>query len=943
MDKNIMVMLSNDTYAKWFKYLHKYDVTKIETISDLLSKTHIKKPVLITETDMISCQELSIISKSTVTIIVGEEEENDNVCKEYSDVYIFLSSNMTQLTINKLIDRTIEYSCLIGGPEDSEISKASMCCALVDAIPDAIIIRNREGDYVDIIVNKDREQNMIFGNKEKMIGKNVKEVLNVRLAEEFIRKTREVLDTKQSIHYEYELMLHGEKRHVVSYIAPIKGTDNVVWIARDITDQFNDKIYIQSITDNRIGIINNLNHEVRTPLNYLSTTIDSITKLGCDSFGDKLGKMKNAVDQMKEVLGKLVDFNNILQDNIIVQNEEFDLYKLIESLSNKYIVKCYDKGVVFNTVIEDNIPRYYVGDKGIITKCLDILLDNAHKFTQEGEINILVNLSDDKLILSVKDTGVGIEKDKINDIFYEFIQEDLSPTKHYGGIGIGLSVLRGLIKKLNGKINLKSKKGIGTKFDISIPIEVIKKKQMLRSNSFFINKNALIVDDDTISRQILDISLKNIGFKVKSFTEGESVIDYLTKDYPEVDIVVVDWNIPKMDGLEIAKNIRNIKEYRDCKIVLVTSFYNNDLTSLCREAGIDSFIYKPIDNSLFNDILYNLFDVNDEEEKGNNKYNYKGANVLVLDDSSLNTEMIGNFLLRRGIEVYKYTDPIEAIRNIDKNKIDMAIIDIEMPVMDGFECSSRIRKINKALPIVMMSAKEEEIVARKINEGDLNGFLGKPVDMNLMEKYLLKILKEYKVENKDVSNTKKSEVFEINGIDVNRAMERFHWNKELFIQSVRNFLTDFSDEKEIMKKSLAEGEYDILKQVVHKIKGHSGNLSIDAIYNWCIKTENLIKREEFHLIDIDSNDSIIISISNELEKIDISKEVKEIEISDDQAKEIKKHMIDALKKRSVKDINKYLLELQNNIHPIFEDYDEIITSIKRYKYKDALEKIMERD
>lgn len=943
MDNKLIVMLSDRFYKKYKEIFNEYDVIKVKNIDRLLEHKYDQRPVFVVDNEHIKEDSVKIYSKNLTTIVFCDDCTQNIKRRVDDDAFFILDSASSDYIVKTTLKRAMDYSNLKNKSPDSENYYKILFNSLAMAEPDAIFIRDRDGKYLDILVDKEREKKLIFGDITKMIGRNINEVLNKKLAQEFVDKINYVLDNNEKINYEYTIMVGGERRRVLAYIAPIKELDQVIWISKDITDEYNSKIYLQSIIDHRIDIINNINHEIRTPLNYISSVVSDVVIKKSGAFDTRLEKVKDSVDKIIDIIGKLMEFNNIRQDNLEVVNEDFDMFKIVETLSNKYVVKSYKKNLTYNTVIDKNIPRFYNGDQNILIKCIDILLDNAVKFTEKGEIYLKIGYSDGWLEVNVKDTGIGIEKEKIKNIFYEFIQEDLTAGKRYDGIGIGLTILTGLVKKVGGNIKVRSEKGKGTNFVLKYPVIEIKEREVQRESEIFRNKKAIIVDDDSVSRKIMELSLTNLGFQVNTFTDGWDVINYVSKYTESVDLLVVDWNIPRMDGTEISKKIRDLENSNHIKILLVTSFYDDNLSDRCNEVGINSFLYKPLDNSILYEKLHILFTEKGEEATNTKSYRYPGANVLIVDDSHLNLTLLENILKKMSIKVTSCEDGIEAVKNVKNFKYDFALIDIEMPIINGFETSKLIKKVDSKIPIVLMSAKEKALVVSQIKELNLDGFLGKPVDTNNLSDELSKHLGKYLTTSYEEEIIEAVELFDIPNVSMKNAMDRFHNNSELLLKSIKNFVLEYDEMKEIIIRHIIDEEYEELARSIHKLKGISGNLGIEKIYNWCVNSERNIENGSIDLIGFDELDIIHKEIKSFIERYSYENGEEKEEIGESEAKVLISDLTNSLKLRKVKDINECVDKIQKSSNVLLENFDEIYTSISKYNYKSALKQLMERD
>jgi CheY-like chemotaxis protein len=360
------------------------------------------------------------------------------------------------------------------------------------------------------------------------------------------------------------------------------------------------------------------------------------------------------------------------------------------------------------------VPRFLVGDPLRLGQVLINLSNNAVKFTDSGEIVVsgeLLEQNEDKVTLkfSVRDTGIGLTEEQAGKLFQSFTQADTSTTRKYGGTGLGLAISKKLVNMMGGEIWVESKYGQGTTFNFTVNFGLGKEhaKKRFAISTDLRGMKVLVVDDNATSRKILKDMLESFTFEVTvaaSGPEGITEIENAPEDQP-FELVVMDWKMPEMDGIEASRRIKSHPELSKIPaIILVTAYGREEVMQQAEQVGLDGFLLKPVSPSVLFDACMQAFGealpeksrVSSREQKEAEVLKHiQGAHVLLVEDNEINQQVAREILEGAGLNVSLANNGQEAIDAIQKNEYDAVLMDVQMPVMDGYTATRKIREWDK--------------------------------------------------------------------------------------------------------------------------------------------------------------------------------------------------------------------------------------------------------
>ncbi|MBF0226554.1 MAG: response regulator [Desulfobacterales bacterium] len=612
----------------------------------------------------------------------------------------------------------------------------------------------------------------------------------------------------------------------------------------------------ESLTQAKSEFLANMSHEIRTPMNAVIGLIDLSLKTELSPKQlDYMHKIRTSSRNLLGIINDILDFSKIEAGKLSIEHIHFNLSDVVENLSDMFSIKALEKKLELIVSIANDVPDGLIGDPLRLGQILINLVGNAIKFTNEGYIQIKVTNENEideliKLKFMVKDTGVGLSQEQIKKLFSSFTQADTSTTRKYGGTGLGLAISKSLVLMMNGEIwvDIDDAKGSSFYFTAEFEKQTIQKIKEIYSD-VYAGKKALIVDDNITSRQVIEEMLKCFKFQIKSIDCGEDALAELKKSYDLYQLLMIDWIMPGIDGIEVIKEIRKNPKWKNLKIILMTAFGREDIMKRAELAGVNSFLVKPIKSSILHDTLMEIFQyqeypdefkIANENIQNETIRNFKDKKILLVEDNYINQQVAKEILECEGFLVDISNNGIEAVEMVKKFRYDAVLMDIQMPEMDGYEATQAIRSLNeqnKTLPIIAMTAHAMEEDKQKCFAFGMNDYITKPIEIS----QLFNVLASW-------VNCNKEDEPSIEIIDINEVLERLRGNKKLLNSLFDEFTKDYKNASKEIKSFLDSRDFDAAAELAHTIKGVSGNLSATSLYESSLALEKAIKNKELKSI-----------------------------------------------------------------------------------------------
>ena len=495
----------------------------------------------------------------------------------------------------------------------------------------------------------------------------------------------------------------------------------------------------------KTAFLSNMSHEIRTPMNAI-IGLNNIA-LNEPDMPEKvrgfLTKTGESAQHLLGIINDILDMSRIESGRMVIKNEEFSFAKNLEQVNTIISGQCAEKGLTYDCRMSGKIDDYYIGDGMKLRQVMINILGNAVKFTPEGgTVTFLIEEGpryngQATLKMTFKDTGIGMSKEFLPHLFDAFAQEDSSSTSKYGSTGLGLPITKNIVELMNGHIEVESEKGKGTTFTVTVTLTESDRKDGLPEGELNPKElNVLVIDDDPIALEHAQIVLGQIGINcetAQSGAEGVEMVQIRHGRRADYDLLLVDWKMPEMDGVETTRRIRAIVG-NDTPIIILTSYNWDEVAEEARQAGVDTFVPKPLFAGSVMDEFREAFK---RKNAGAVKEaaDLKGRHILLAEDVAVNAEIMVMVLNMREIEADVAENgriAVEMYESHPDGYYDAILMDMRMPEMDGLEATRKIRATGRrdatVIPIIALTANAfDEDVQRSLQAG-LNAHLSKPVE-----------------------------------------------------------------------------------------------------------------------------------------------------------------------------------------------------------------------
>lgn len=614
------------------------------------------------------------------------------------------------------------------------------------------------------------------------------------------------------------------------------------------------KMEAEEANDFKSSFLARMSHEVRTPLNAIVGMSYLLRKteitLTQRTYIDRITQASN---NMLSIINDILDYAKIEKGKVELEITSFSLDQVIQNVISIVSYKIDEQGIGLRLIKDSKVPNWFFGDGKRLEQILLNLMNNASKFTQKGEVLLEIRLlaregSKYHLCFTVEDTGIGMNDTQISRLFVPFTQADSTITRRFGGSGLGLSIVKHLVELMHGTIEVYSTENEGSTFSVKITLPVDEERQdqysrRLSSNQFK-DIRTLVLEKNGASMNLIESYLRSFGMQCELTTSEKSALSILenaAKPFAgQIHLLILDYDAPKNGGLQFAKEIyENSRITVKPKILLLVPMMREELFDEVKNYPVHLALGKPIIPSVLLDGIIDLFDakattgIHEEVQLYQGKEGVKmRKSVLLVEDNKTNQLIAKSLLSRIGVDTIVASDGLQGVDLFKEHQksIGLVLMDLHMPVMNGFESAEIIRALDKEAPIVAMTADVVLGVKEKCKEHGMNHFISKPFDPDDFIRQVMVLLDEH-----ELSSPKKAL------LDVSSGLKNMGGNELLYLEVLREYQKENQEFLIELNRLIKSRAYEEVEHLIHKLKSSSGSIGAKEIYDYCVKFQKVLQ------------------------------------------------------------------------------------------------------
>lgn len=658
-----------------------------------------------------------------------------------------------------------------------------------------------------------------------------------------------------------------------------------------------------------------------------------------------------------------------------MESVDFSIDAIMSEASDLAVVKTSEKGLELLVKIAPDLPKMLTGDPLRLKQILVNLAGNAAKFTEKGEVVMTCGIAkrNEKSVLlefSVKDTGIGMTQAQQSNLFKAFSQADTSTTRKYGGTGLGLTISKRLAEMMGGTIGASSEYGKGSTFFFTARFDIADSDvtcRHVKTNDQLHHMRVLVVDDNATAREIFESYLGAMGFRTASADNGNTAIELIKHawDTDPFQIVLVDWQMPVMNGVETARKIIALPDLGPKpKIIMATAYDRNEAAEQSKGVNLSGIIVKPVSQSALFDAIMVAFGRRIQTQSRQDQPHHQGlaqiqgAQILLVEDNEINQEVAVEILQGAGLIVDVANHGQEGVRAALEKEYDLILMDIQMPVMGGMEATKKIREIKPAeiLPIIAMTAHAMSGDREKSLNAGMQEHVTKPINPPELFKALVQWIKPGKRKAPDVPVPDPPEARPViknsdelpkslPGIDMAQGLGRINNNRKLYKNLLLKIKRDYADAAEQLSSLIKNNNLEKARRLAHSIKGVAGNLGAKKLHTAARVVEDKLNPESGPVVPTPQEMELFAGemavVQTGLAQLKEETEQRQVPSKTAESTELIQsieQLIPFLKKRQAKQIKQILTQINALGWPkeFTKEIQHMSMLAGRYKFKDML-------